>query len=95
METIEQMYIKNLTYCFLMTWSILKLLKIDKRLHINIGIYNIGYITRKKNDDCKNINSVNPLYLIMGKLDGYIKKKKKKTEISVNFLLLHMVIKKY
>ena len=34
------------------------LLKIDKKLYKNIGIYNIGYITIKKTDDY----SVNPLY---------------------------------
>ena len=49
-----------------------KLLKIDKKLYKNIGIYNIGYITVKKNDDCENIYSVNPLYLIIGEVDGHI-----------------------
>ena len=34
------------------------LLKIDKKLYKNIGIYNIGYITIKQIDDY----SVNPLY---------------------------------
>ena len=28
----------------------------------------------KKNDDYENINNVNPLYLIVGKADGYIEK---------------------
>ena len=32
----------------------------------------IGYITIKKNEDCENIYSVNPLYLITGKVDGHI-----------------------
>ena len=49
------------------------LLKIDKKSYKNIGIYNIGYITIKKIDVCESINSVNPLYLIIGKVDGYIK----------------------
>ena len=31
------------------------LLKIDKKLYKNIGIYNIGYITVKKIDDYENI----------------------------------------
>ena len=30
-------------------------LKIDKKSYKNIGIYNIGYITIKKNGYCKNI----------------------------------------
>ena len=39
-----------------------RLLKIDKKSYKNIGIYNIGYITKKKIEDCENIYSVNPLY---------------------------------
>ena len=35
----------------------------------------IGYITIKKNEDCENIYSVNPLYLITGKVDGHIEEK--------------------
>ena len=37
------------------------LLKVDKRSHKNIGIYNIRYITIKKIDYYENIYSVNPL----------------------------------
>ena len=48
------------------------LLKIDKKSHKNIGIYNIGYITIKKIDDYENIYSVNPLYLMTGKELGHI-----------------------
>ena len=48
------------------------LLKIDKKHYKGINIYYIGYITIKKIDDCENIYSVNPLYLITGKVDGYI-----------------------
>ena len=51
------------------------LLKIDKKTYKDIGIYNIGYITIKKNDDCENINSVNPLYLNITHASGYIEKK--------------------
>ena len=46
-------------------------LKINKKSYKNIGIYRIGYITMKDSDYVK-INSVNPLYLIIGKVDGYI-----------------------
>ena len=51
------------------------LLKIDKKSFKNIDIYYIGYITIKKIDDYDNIHSVNPLYLIIGKVDGFIKEK--------------------
>ena len=47
-------------------------IKIDKNPYKNIGIYHIGYITIKKISDYENINIVNPLYLIIGDIDGYI-----------------------
>ena len=47
-------------------------LKIDKKSYNNIGIYYIGYITTKSISDYENINSINPLYLIIAKVDGYI-----------------------
>ena len=51
------------------------MLKIDKKSYKDIGIYNIGYITVKKIGDCKNIYSVNPLYLCITHASGYIKEK--------------------
>ena len=51
------------------------LLKIGKKSYKNIGIYSIGYITVKKNNDCKNIYSVNTLYLIIAHARGYIEQK--------------------
>ena len=47
------------------------LIKIDKKSYRNIGIYHIEYVTIKSISDCENINSVNPLYLIIGYVDGY------------------------
>ena len=47
------------------------LLKIDKKLYKDIDIYYIGYITINKIGDCENIYNVNPLYLIIGKVDGH------------------------
>ena len=48
------------------------MLKIDKKSYKDIGIYNIGYITIKKIYDCKNIYSVNCLYLHINHASGYI-----------------------
>ena len=45
------------------------LLKIDKKSYKNIDIFYIGYI---KIGDCENIYSVNPLYLIIGRVDRHI-----------------------
>ena len=50
------------------------LLKIDTKLHKDIYTYNIGYITISS--DSENIYSVNPLYLIIRKVDGHIECKK-------------------
>ena len=49
------------------------LLKIDKKSYKSISIYNIGYITIKKIDDCENIYSVNPLYMQVDHASGYTK----------------------
>ena len=43
--------------------------------HTKTPVYNIGYITIKKIDDCKNIYSVNPLYLLINNASGYIEEK--------------------
>ena len=81
MGEIKQISIKNRTYYFYNDIIDHKdfdarLLKIDKKSYKNIGIYNIGYITIKKIDDCENIYSVNPLYLLVNHVSGYIKEKK-------------------
>ena len=80
MGVIKQIDTKNRTYYFYNDIIDLKdfdagLLKIDKKSYKDIGIYNIGYITKKKIDDCKNINSVNPLYLNITHANGYIEEK--------------------
>ena len=46
-----------------------------KKSHKNTGIYNIGYITIKKIDDCENIYSVNLLYLLIAHGNRYIQEK--------------------
>ena len=80
MGVVKQIDIKNRTYYFYNDIIDLKifdarLLKIDKKSYKNIGIYNIGYITIKKIDDCENIYSVNPLYLLVNHANGYIEEK--------------------
>ena len=80
MDVIKQINIKNRTYYFYNDIIDLEnfksnLLKIDKKSYKDIGIYNIGYITIKKIDDCENIYSVNPLYLNIDHANGYIDEK--------------------
>ena len=77
METVKQINIKNRTYYFYNDIIDLEnfksnLLKTDKKSYKDIGIYNIGYITIKKIDDCENINSMNTLYLRITHANGYI-----------------------
>ena len=50
------------------------LIKIEKKSYKNIDIYYIGYITMKDSDYVK-INSVNPLHLIIDRVDDYIEEK--------------------
>ena len=56
------------------------MLKVDKKDYNEIDIYCIGYVTIKNIGDYNNINSVNPLYLIINEMIGhfecnYIEKK--------------------
>ena len=75
---LKQINIKNQTYCFYNDISIknfdAEFLKIYKKSYKNIGIYNIGYIT-KKIDDYENVYCVNPLYLFTDHASGYIEEK--------------------
>ena len=48
-------------------------IKIDEKSYKNIVVYHIGYVTIK-NLQCIKTNSVNPLYLILSKINGYIEK---------------------
>ena len=77
MRNIKQINIKNRIYYFFNDMINIKnfdpsLTKIDKKSCKNIGIYYIGYMTMKSIRNYENINSVNPLYLIIGDVDGYI-----------------------
>ena len=62
MDTTKQTNIKNRTYYFYNNIIDLenfdaKLLRIDKKSYKDIGIYNIGYVTKKQIGNCMNINS--------------------------------------
>ena len=81
MGNIKQTIIKNRTYYFFNDMINIKrfdssLLKVGQKLFKNIDIYYIGYITIKNIDDYEHIYSVNRLYLIIGKVDGFIAERK-------------------
>ena len=78
MGCIKEINIKNWTYYFFDNMIIIKnvdqnLLKIDKILYKNIDIYYSRYI-KMKDSKYVIIKSVNPLYLIINKVNEYIKK---------------------
>ena len=80
MGKIRQINIKNRTYYFYNDQINLKdfdarLLKVDKKDYKEIDIYYIGYVTVKKIANCNNINSVNPLYLMINEMIGHFEEK--------------------
>ena len=60
------------------------LLKTDKTSYKNIDIYYIGYIT-KKDSEYVNIHSVNLLYLIINKVDGFIEEREGSKYLNLEF----------
>ena len=89
MGKIKEIDIKNRTYYLFDDIINIKdfdsnLLKIDKKSYKKIDIYYIGYMTMK-NSDYVRTDSVNPLYLIIDKIDGFIVKKKWKYILNYGF----------
>ena len=79
MAITKQMNIKNRTYYFCN--DLIKLsdfdpnmLKLDKKNFKGINIYQFGYVTKKEEE---KINSVNPLYLLIYKIDSFIEEKER------------------
>ena len=66
MVVTKQMNIKNRTYYFYND------LKLDKKTSMTLSIYYIGYV-RKKSE--YKINSVNPLYLMINRIDGLVEER--------------------
>ena len=80
MGKVKELNIKNQTLHYfndIINWKDFhsNLLRIDKEQYKDIDIYYIGYITVKKFSDCENINSVNPLFLVIYSATGYFKEK--------------------
>ena len=89
MGKVKELNIKNRTYYYFNDIINIKdfhsnLLRIDKKQYKDIDIYYIGYITVKKIGNCGNINSVNPLHLMIHSATGYFKEKN-----GEKYLILH------
>ena len=81
------MNIKNRTYYFYN--DLIKLfdfdpnmLKRDKKIFKGINIYYTGYVTKKEE---YKINIVNPLYLLIYKIDGFIEEKRGNKYLNIAF----------
>ena len=94
----KQLNIKNRTYYFYDDLINLKyfnpeLLKLDKKSSKDITISYIGYVTKKPE---YSINSVNPLYLLTGELNGYVEEKEGSKYLNIAFTdSNNKVLKKY
>ena len=87
MAITKQMNIKNRTYYFYN--DLIKLfdsnpnmLKLHKKSFKGINIYYIGYVTKKEEYE---INSVNPLYLLIYKIDDFIEEKRWNRYLNIAF----------
>ena len=83
----KQRNIKNRTYYFYDDLINLKYfdpsrLKLDKKSSMDISIYYIGYVTKNPK---YNIDSVNPLYLLIAELDGYIEEEDGNKYLNIAF----------
>ena len=84
MGKVKQINLKNRTYNFYNKINLksfdARLLTVDKKDYKEIDIYYIGYVTVKKIANCKNINSINPLYIMINEMIGHFEEK---MEISI------------
>ena len=75
--TTKQLNIKNRTYYFyndlinIANFEVSNL-KLDKKTSSGLDIYYIGYADKKPE---WNVNSVNPLYLMINRIDGFFEEK--------------------
>ena len=59
---------------------------------MDISIYYIGYVTKKSE---YNINSVNPLYLLISELDGFIEEKEGSKYLNISLTYNNNVLVKF
>ena len=79
MGKVKQINIKNWTHYFYDQINLkdfdARLLKVVKENYNEIDFYYIDYVTVKTIANCNNINSVNPLYLIIDEMIGHFEEK--------------------
>ena len=73
----KQLNIKNRTYYFyndlinIVNFEASNL-KLDKKTSMGLGIHYIGYVDKKTE---WNVDGVNPLYLMINRIDGFVEEK--------------------
>ena len=82
---VRQLNIKNRTYYFYNDLINIKdfdarLSKLAKKTSMDLGIYYMGYVTKKLE---WNVNSVNPLYMMINRIDGFIEKKNRNKYLNI------------
>ena len=86
MAITKQMNIKNRTYFYNDLINLFyfdsNMLKLDKKTFKGIDIYYIGYVTKKEE---YKINSVNPLYLLIYEIYGFIEEKRGNKYLNIAF----------
>ena len=85
MGKVIDLKIKNRTYYFYYDLINIKnfdpkLLKLEKKSLEDISFYYIGYVIKK--EECK-INSVNPLYLVIHRVNGFLEEKNKNKYLNI------------
>ena len=98
MTITKQLNIKSIIYYFYN--GLIKLfdfdpnvLKLDKKTFKDIDIYYIGYFAKKVE---YKTNTVNPLYLLIYKIDGFVEEKRGNKDLNIAFIDNNdEVLKKY
>ena len=78
----KQMNVKNRTNLIKLFDFGPNMLKLDKKSFKGTDIYYIGYVTKKEE---YKINGVNPLYLLIYKIDGFIEEKRRNKYLNIAF----------
>ena len=100
MGKIKQVNVKNWTYYFYNDQINLKnfdasTLKTAKKNYKEIDVYYSGYVTFKEIANCSNINSVNPLYLMIDKIIVHFEEKGGNKYLVLDDVDKNKVSKKY
>ena len=67
-------------------------LKLDKKNSLSLDVYFIGYVDKKSE---WNVNSVNPLYLLINRVYGFVSEENGNKYLTIDNISKNDVLKKY